>query len=170
MVGWPCDQRGGVSLNSPAGSNSTPWQARRRLTLQYPHTHSFCKSAGVKTVAPMRVLKIQLGGGLLPDGWRVDCTPEGYMYSNFLLRISQDHHPSIIEKSLQVGNVWLRQLPRKQTWTRLRAVEGCQRPDPSIMHVPQLRSLSSQSILALPRFGSHDSVCRARCVPLLVSR
>jgi hypothetical protein len=52
----------------------------------------------------MRVLKIQLGGGVLPDGWRVDCTPQGYVFSNNVLRISQDHHPTVQEKSLQVNS------------------------------------------------------------------
>ena len=62
---------------------------------------SFCESAGVVTATPMRVVMIRLGGGALPNGWRVDYSPEGYVYTNYILQISQATHPTVVERSLQ---------------------------------------------------------------------
>jgi len=70
--------------------------AHQLVTLQ-----SFCKSAGVVTATPMHVLKIELGGGVLPDGWRVDFAPHGYVYTNYVLHVSQDEHPTMV--SVWVG-------------------------------------------------------------------
>jgi len=61
---------------------------------------AFCKVAGVVTATPMHVIKIQVGGQDLPDGWRVEFAAEGYTYRNYILNITQDRHPTAVDKGL----------------------------------------------------------------------